>query len=67
VSGLVEVSVDDLLLVLQQRVMHSHQRPGIWDGDNRPGLANTRCLECAARERLWRALGMDLDSEETRP
>lgn len=43
---------DDLRIVLNQRVMHSHQRPGIWDSDNRPGLANTPCVECAARQRL---------------
>ena len=59
-SGAVEVSIDDLRLVLDQQVMHSHQRPGIWDWDNRPGVANTRCLGCAARERLRRALAEEL-------
>jgi hypothetical protein len=59
-SGLVEVSIDDLRLVLDQRVMHSHQRPGIWDPDNRLGVADTRCLECAARERLRKALAEEL-------
>lgn len=48
----VSVSAADLETVLNQRVMHSHSRPGIWDADNQPGLANTRCVECAARERL---------------
>jgi hypothetical protein len=51
-AGFIIVSAADLEAVLNQRVMHSHSRPGIWDSDNRPGLAHTRCVECAARERL---------------
>ncbi len=54
-SGVV-VDSDDLTTVLNQRVGHAHSRPGIWDDDNRPGLAGTRCVECAARERLHAAL-----------
>lgn len=53
--GRVAVNVDDLTTVLNQRNGHCHSRPGIWDDDNRPGLAGTRCVECAARERLMAA------------
>jgi hypothetical protein len=56
VAPLVAIDPDDLRMVLDQRAGHSHTRPGVWDSDNRPGLANTRCRECAARERLWALL-----------
>lgn len=52
----VTVAAVDLRTVLDQRIMHSHERPGVWDADNRPGLANTACVECAARARLREAL-----------
>lgn len=42
----------DLEIVLKQQVQHIHQRPGVWDSDNPPELAGTRCVECAARQRL---------------
>lgn len=42
----------DLRTVLDQRMMHSHQRPGVWDDDNSPEIAGTACVECAARARL---------------
>ncbi len=51
------VNADDLRTVLNQRIGHSHSRPGIWDDDNvRNGLAGKPCEECAARERLAAAL-----------
>lgn len=52
----VTVDAADLRTVLAQRIMHSHERPGVWDADNRPGLASTPCVECAARTRLREAL-----------
>lgn len=51
----VTVSAADLRTVLDQRHLHAHRRPGIWDSDN-PGKGGTRCQECAARERLRSAL-----------
>lgn len=56
--SVVTVSREDVRLVLEQRNLHSHERPGIWDASNRPELANTVCAECAARHRLWQALRM---------
>ena len=47
----------DLRTVLAQRVMHSHQRPGVWDDDN-PGKGGTPCEECAARQRLHTVLAI---------
>lgn len=41
----------DLRLILEQRVLHCHMRDGHWDADGRP------CQECAARGRLYAALG----------
>lgn len=41
----------DLLMVLDQRVQHSHRVPGRWDATGQP------CAECAARDRLRTALG----------
>lgn len=55
-TALVTVDPSDLLTVLNQRTGHSHRRPGIWDPDNRPEIANKPCVECAARERLRAAL-----------
>lgn len=26
---------------------HSHDKPGIWDADNKPGVAGTKCQWCA--------------------
>lgn len=54
-TAMVRVSAEDLRVVLAQRVMHSHARPGIWDWDN-GAKANTACEECAARQRLAAAL-----------
>lgn len=58
ISGQVGVLVDptDLRIVLDQQSGHAHRRPGIWDPDNLPDRANTRCVECAARDRLRAAL-----------
>jgi hypothetical protein len=56
VAGRVVVDTADLETVLNQRDAHAHSRPGIWDDDNRPGLRGTRCVECAARDRLATAL-----------
>lgn len=53
---MVMVSAADLRIVLNQRTSHAHSRPGIWDADNRPGLANSRCMDCDARDRLIAAL-----------
>lgn len=53
----VVVDADDLAAVLNQRVGHSHLRPGVWDDSNPPELAGKSCVECAARERLAAALG----------
>ena len=47
----ITVSDADLRTVLDQRVMHCHLRDGHWDSDGRP------CQECAARGRLYAALG----------
>ncbi|GAA4439555.1 hypothetical protein [Phytohabitans houttuyneae] len=44
--------VADIEIMLNQRTGHAHTRPGIWDPDNRPGKANTVCVECAARRRV---------------
>jgi hypothetical protein len=52
------VYAEDLRTVLEARTQHSHRRPGIWDDSNRPGLANTPCVECAARHRLRSALAL---------
>lgn len=52
----VMVSADDLRTVLDQEILHIHRRPGVWDASNRPGLANTPCVECVARDRLRSAL-----------
>lgn len=52
----VTVDADDLRTVLNQRNRHHHQRPGVWDDDNRPGVAGTPCPECRARGRLEAAL-----------
>lgn len=57
----------DLEVVLDQRTMHDHQRPGIWDDDNRPGLAGTRCGECAARVRLRAAVNAARNDRVARP
>ena len=56
-TAVVTVDADDLAAVLNQRVGHSHQRPGVWDDSNPPSLAGKPCVECAARERLTAALG----------
>jgi hypothetical protein len=53
---MVTVSAADLRLVLSQHTRHAHQRARIWDSDNRPGVAGTRCMECDARDRLIGAL-----------
>jgi hypothetical protein len=55
-TDLVAVSAADLTTVLDQRNLHCHRRPGIWDDDNPPDRAGTRCVECAARERLLAAM-----------
>jgi len=47
----VAVGRADLRTVLDQRDMHCHMVPGRWDGTGR------HCGECAARGRLWTALG----------
>ncbi|WP_341719971.1 hypothetical protein QQG74_09795 [Micromonospora sp. FIMYZ51] len=54
----VVVDRDDLRVVLDQRVQHSHERPGRWDADGRA------CVECAARTQLTAALG---DTDRTEP
>lgn len=61
----------DVETVLTQHVMHSHERPGIWDACNPPEIANKPCVECAARKRLyaWLTSGIShtecLDKENT--
>jgi hypothetical protein len=50
------VDPSDVQVVLSQRVVHSHTRPGIWDPDNGAGKANMPCIECAARARLREAV-----------
>lgn len=54
--GTVLVSRDALETKLNQRNNHAHTRPGIWDDDNPPGVAGTRCRECAAEELLRTAI-----------
>lgn len=62
-EGYVLVLADDLETLLNQKILHRHLRPGVWDGDNgeRAGLP---CTECAVRERLWTALRGELTAEE---
>lgn len=54
-EGHVIVSADDLRTVMEQRHLHAHERPGVWDADNRD-KAGEPCVECAARSRLQAAL-----------
>lgn len=49
-QDVVSVSRHDLTTVLDQRMLHHHQRPGRWDDDG------SRCVECAARARLAGAI-----------
>jgi hypothetical protein len=49
----------DVRIVLDQRIGHDHQRPGVWDFDNLPDRAGQPCVECAARKRLRAAIEAD--------
>lgn len=62
-SGGVLVDPADLRTALDQRMLHSHQRPGVWDDSNRPEIAGKPCVECAARQRLASALAMTTNPE----
>ena len=49
----------DVRIVLDQRIGHSHEQPGVWDLNNPPDRAGRPCVECAARKRLRAAIEAD--------
>lgn len=54
----VVVSRADLALyVAYHRSGHAHSTPGVWDSDNRPGVAGETCTYCPAYERLRAVVG----------
>ena len=61
----IRILAHDLRIVLDQQTLHAHRRPGLWDVENHPKIADTPCVECAARDRLRAAL--DVVEKESPP
>lgn len=54
-AGMVVVPAGDVRKVLNQRTLHAHATPGVWD-DGNGDRAGQPCVECAARDRLTAAI-----------